>query len=73
MIFSTQVARAVRTNPVKGEMIARQALDAMLANTGLVIIQDQKTGAFTVSRSDLDGPTARAPVGSNEGEAQKKK
>lgn len=73
VIFSTQIARAVKTNPVKGEMMARQALDAMLADTGLMIIQDQKTGAFTVSRNDLNGHAASPPAGANERDAQKKK
>lgn len=50
VIFSTRLTRDVKTKLVKGAMTARQALDAMLADTGLVVIRDEKTGAFTVSR-----------------------
>lgn len=49
VIFSTRITREVTTQPVKGEMTGRQALNAMLAGTGLALIQDEKSGAFTVS------------------------
>jgi iron complex outermembrane recepter protein len=58
VIFSTRIAREVKTNAVKGEMTAREALDAMLTRTALVVIQDRKTGAFTVSRND---PRSQSP------------
>jgi len=48
--FSAEKVNGTRTNAVKGEMTARQALDALLANTGLVAVQDTKTGALTVQR-----------------------
>ncbi|MDP3070202.1 MAG: TonB-dependent receptor plug domain-containing protein [Opitutaceae bacterium] len=51
VIFSTRLTRDVKTKPVKGPMTAHQALDAMLADTGLIVIRDEKTGAFTVSRA----------------------
>ncbi|MES2693687.1 MAG: STN domain-containing protein [Verrucomicrobiota bacterium] len=40
----------VRTKSVRGAMTSRQALDAMLAGTGLSVLQDPKTGAFAVRK-----------------------
>ncbi|MGH7956980.1 MAG: TonB-dependent receptor plug domain-containing protein [Opitutaceae bacterium] len=62
VIFSTRIARAVKTRLVKGTMTARQALDAMLMNTGLIVIQDEKTGAFTVSHGTNGNKTAPKPA-----------
>jgi hypothetical protein len=62
VVFSTRVTREVVTKPVKGDMTGRQALDAMLAGTGLIVIQDAKTGAFTVS---LDPQGQKAPTTAN--------
>lgn len=49
VILSTAVTRNVTTRPVKGEMTGRQALEAMMAGTKLMVIQEVKTGAFTVT------------------------
>ena len=51
VLYPTNFVRGVRTNPVKGEFTAREALERMLAGTGLVAAQDEKTGALTVQRS----------------------
>jgi len=59
VIFPTRVTREITTKPVVGTMTDRQALDAMLADTGLMVIQDPKTGAFTVTTpaaSPKNGP-----------------
>lgn len=50
VIFSSKMAGGVKTRAVSGEMTARQALDAMLEGTGLAVIQDPDTGAFTITR-----------------------
>ncbi|MGH7945826.1 MAG: STN domain-containing protein, partial [Opitutaceae bacterium] len=63
VIFSTRMARAVKTRLVKGTMTARQALDAMLADTGLIVIQDLKTRAFTVSHRANGNKTAPKTAG----------
>ena len=41
VVFASGIAKDVRTKLVRGEMPARTALDAMLADTGLVVFQDQ--------------------------------
>jgi len=50
-VFPSELTRGVRTQPVKGTMTAREALDTMLAKTGLAAIRDEQTGAFTLSRN----------------------
>ncbi len=60
VLFSSNVARAVRTNAVRGDFTPREALDQMLAGTGLVSAQDSATGALTVRREDYDPNGARA-------------
>jgi len=51
VVFPSELTRGVRTQPVKGTMTAREALDTMLGTTGLVAIRDEQTGAFTISRT----------------------
>src|SRR4051812_24873097 len=48
IVFSPEVVAPVKTNAVQGELPPRTALEHMLADTGLVASQDQKTGAFAV-------------------------
>jgi outer membrane receptor for ferric coprogen and ferric-rhodotorulic acid len=50
IVFPIDLVRGVKTNPVQGEMSAREALDQLVANTGLVVVVDARTGALTVSR-----------------------
>src|SRR5688572_4827862 len=52
IIFSAQVARSVKTQAVKGEMVPSSALAAMLANTGLEAVQEPTTGALSIRRQD---------------------
>jgi TonB-dependent receptor len=53
IVFSPEVVGAVKTRAVLGQFTPREALDAMLANTGLVAAQEQKTGAFAVRKGEL--------------------
>src|SRR5882757_8733162 len=40
VLFGSTVTQGVRTQPVKGELTPREALDAMLTNTPLIVVQD---------------------------------
>lgn len=51
VVFLVDVVRGVTTNPVIGEFTARDAIDRMVANTGLVVVQDEKTGAIMINRT----------------------
>ncbi len=46
VLMPTDAAKGIRTNAVKGEMTPRAALEKMVAGTGLVVIEDEKTGAL---------------------------
>ncbi len=54
ILYSSALARNVRTNAVRGEFTPREALEQMLAGTGLVAAQDGATGALTIRREGRD-------------------
>jgi TonB-dependent receptor len=60
IVFAPETVSSVSTNAVKGEFTPKEAVDAMLADTGLVATQDTKTGAFAVRKgpADPNGPGA---------------
>jgi len=60
LLYSNQDLAGVTTRPVKGNLTAQEALDAMLADTGLVATRDARTGAFAVRRGDSDPNVERA-------------
>ena len=49
-LFAADAIRGVRTVAVKGEFTPQEALNRMLADTGLAASQDTKTGAFAVTK-----------------------
>lgn len=57
----------VRTNAVKGTMTSGEALDLMLARTGLVATRDDQSGGYTIRRvaTDADSPKSREPTPSD--------
>jgi hypothetical protein len=66
VFYPSGATKGVRTQPVKGEMTAREALDVMFANTGLGVVQDEQTGAFSVRRAhDPNGHGAAPPMSGN--------
>lgn len=48
IVFSSAAVRGVKTNSVTGEFAPREALDLLVARTGLVVAQDRGTGALAV-------------------------
>jgi hypothetical protein len=50
VIFSSQVAKGISTRPVKGEMTPEHALKTMLAGTGLIVVQEARSGAISVRK-----------------------
>lgn len=68
VIFSSSVAKGVTTCPVKGEMAPGLALESMLAGTGLVVVRESKSGAFTVLKETdekKNAPRARPTTGND--------
>lgn len=74
LLVSTEITKGVQTKAVKGEFTPVEALDQMLAGTGLVFTQDEKNGAFVVRREDNgpNGPRA-AQTGSSDRPSQNDK
>lgn len=52
IVFPADAVGSVTTHPVKGELAPREAIDAMLADTGLVASEENKTGAFAVRKGE---------------------
>jgi TonB-dependent receptor len=51
VLYSAEMARGVKSNAVKGEFTAQEALQRILAGSDLAVAQDAKTGVLTVSRA----------------------
>lgn len=64
VLFPTRTVGRTRTNTVRGDLTAREAIERMLAGTGLVVTENPKTGAFTVA-SDPNGSGAAPSEASN--------
>lgn len=66
IVFSPATVAGVTTNAVQGEFAPEKALEAMLAETGLVATRDAKSGAFAVRRADVaeekNDPSRRTDV-----------
>ncbi|AWI08162.1 TonB-dependent receptor domain-containing protein [Ereboglobus luteus] len=52
IIVPTKAVRGLRSNPVNGEYTAREALEIMVADTGLVVTQDARAGGLTVHKAN---------------------
>jgi outer membrane receptor protein involved in Fe transport len=65
IMFPAATVQGVKTNPVKGELGAGDALDRMLNGTGLVVVRDEKTGAFAVKKAPVPNVSRTAPPASD--------
>lgn len=65
MFYPSSATRGVRTPAVRGEMTPREALEALLAGTGLVVVRDERSGAISLRRDEaalVKPGAARAPA-----------
>lgn len=60
VVFLSARVRGIRTNPVRGQLTPREALDRMMEGTMLVASLDEKTGAFAIRRETADPNAPRA-------------
>jgi hypothetical protein len=59
VLFSTEAAKGVRTNAVKGNYAADEAVRRMLAGTPLYLVSDAKNGVLRIARApDPNAPRA---------------
>ncbi len=61
VLFATKTVGQVRTNVVEGSFTPREAIKRLTVGTGLIVVEDARTGAFTVS-SDPNAPRTAAPA-----------
>lgn len=61
IVYSATVVRGVRTHSVAGEFTPRRALELMVANTPLKILEDSQTGVLSVLRPPDSDPPSQAP------------
>ena len=50
VLFASELTRGVLTNRVKGEMPPHEAIELLLANTGLIAVHDAETGVYSVRK-----------------------
>lgn len=62
LVFSVDHVQGVRTKAVRGRLAVREALRRLLAGSPLGFVQDEKTGAFYVSRQPAAPPKAARPA-----------
>ena len=53
VVYPAAVVKGVRTRGVKGSMIPAEAMKRLLDGTELASAQDERTGAFSISRRNL--------------------
>ncbi|MFO1450991.1 MAG: TonB-dependent receptor [Opitutaceae bacterium] len=63
IIYPAAQARGVKTKLVQGDFSPREALERMLADTVLIVTQDEKTGALAVAKSSSPNAERAAPAG----------
>ncbi len=73
VVFASATAGQVRTNAVKGSYTPRDALNRMVANTALSVVEDVKTGALMIHCArNLKEPAPPASQSNRNDENQKK-
>jgi hypothetical protein len=60
VMFVMSTVSGVKTNAVRGRFPVRDALDRMVANTGLVVVWDARVSAFSIERTTA--PSGRDPT-----------
>lgn len=71
-LFAAEAVRGVKTPAVRGELTAREAVDALLTGTGLTALQDEKTGAIAVRRNPRPNDSRVAQISSGRPEQNTK-
>jgi iron complex outermembrane receptor protein len=56
VVIRAELGRTVRTQPVRGEYTPREALERLLARTGLAVKEDAETGVMAIVPAALPAP-----------------
>lgn len=60
VLFATEMTSGLRTPAVRGEYTALDAANRLLAGTGLVAVQNARTGTITINRGPVDSSEKNA-------------
>lgn len=71
VVYPAQELRGIKTTAVRGDYTLRDALDRMLADTGLVVTYDAQSSTFAVSKADPNVNRANAQNRGRPGKNQK--
>ncbi|MES2696357.1 MAG: STN domain-containing protein [Verrucomicrobiota bacterium] len=58
VVYLLNQVKGVRTNPVNGRYSAREAIQRLVADTVLRVVEDKQTGAFMIQRGSSAAPPA---------------
>ena len=61
IMFPAEAVAGVTTNSIKGDFTARDALERMVAGTGLTIVEDEPSGALMIFRAAAPKPPGAVP------------
>jgi outer membrane receptor protein involved in Fe transport len=73
VLYSAADLAAIKTNPVKGDFTASEALDRLIAGTPLIATWDSITGGFAIKRTAADNlspNSARMGAGASESDSE---
>ncbi len=73
LVFPSEIARGVRTPAVRGTFLPREALDRLLAGSGLVAVEDKATGALVIAAHRKAAPVSADRAASPAPQPPKKK
>lgn len=62
IMFPAEPVGAIRTNAIKGDFTALEAIHRMLAGTELGVVVDEKSGAFAINRVSDPNVARAAPI-----------
>jgi len=65
LVYTMEKVEGVRTNPVQGEYTSREVLSRMVSNTDLTVVEDARTGALMIDRSNAAQTPSPPPPESN--------
>src|SRR5688572_21533783 len=69
VMFATAAVAGIRTNPVVGEFSPREALNRLIADKPLMVVEESKSGTFVVARraapKPSNSPTPASPPSSS--------
>ncbi|MBC7367019.1 MAG: TonB-dependent receptor [Undibacterium sp.] len=61
VVFLVDAVRGITTNAVGGDYTVREALRRLVADTGLVVVEDERSGALMVNRTASAAPPPSNP------------